>query len=116
MDTNISVNKIVGILAILVIALFSSISSFYINDEYERSIVTRLGETHKTTGPGLHFKIPFMDSVHTVNIKIQQIDYTDVPTVTLDGQTIMIDMTINHRIQPDSDSNLIALYEQFGSE
>lgn len=116
MSKNISVNKIVGIVAILVIALVTSMGSFYINDEYERSIVTRLGEINKTTGPGLHFKIPFVDSVHTANTKMQQIDYTNVPVATLDGQTITIDMTINHRIQPDSDANLIVLYEQFGDQ
>lgn len=99
----------------LLIAVIMLFSSFYINDEYERSIVTRMGEIHETTGPGFHWKAPFIDSVHKADTRMQQIDYNGVPVATLDGQSIGIDMTINHRIQPDNDANLAILYEQFGN-
>lgn len=111
-------NKVVGFVAVAVITAFVGMitlfSSFYVNDEYERAIVTRMGEFHETTGPGFHWKTPFIETVHTADTRMQQIDYSDVPVATLDGQSITIDMTINHRIQPDDEGNLEVLYEQFG--
>lgn len=113
--TNKQIIGIGGMVSVVVIAVILLFSSFYINDEYERSIVTRMGEIHETTGPGLHWKSPFIDSVHKADTRMQQIDYNGVPVATLDGQSIGIDMTINHRIQPDNDANLAILYEQFGN-
>lgn len=111
-------NKFVGFVAVAVVTTFVAVitlfSSFYVNDEYERAIVTRMGEFHDTTGPGFHWKTPFIETVHTADTRMQQIDYSDVPVATLDGQSITIDMTINHRIQPDNEGNLEVLYEQFG--
>lgn len=107
---------LVGLAVVALLSLVMLFSSFYVNDEYERAIVTRMGEVHETTGPGFHWKAPFLDSVHRADTRMQQIDYPNEPVATLDGQSITIDMTINHRIQPDDVANLAVLYEQFGQE
>lgn len=109
--------KIVGLGALAVaflIAIITVYSSFYQNDEYERAIITRMGEFHNTTGPGFHWKAPFVDTVHTADTRMQQRDYNNAVVATLDGQVIEIDLTVNHRIQPDNPANLATLYEQFG--
>lgn len=111
-NTNIVVAGIVG--TGLLLGTIAAFSSFYINDEYERSVVTRLGEIKETAGPGFHWKTPFVDSVYTADTRMQQRDYANTPVATLDGQVIHVDLTVNHRIQPENPSNLVVLYEQFG--
>ena len=39
---------------------------FYTVDANENAVVLRLGKYLKTTEPGLHFKIPFVDSIISV--------------------------------------------------
>jgi regulator of protease activity HflC (stomatin/prohibitin superfamily) len=89
------------------------LGSFYINSEYERTVVTRLGEINgPVSGPGLHFKVPFIDSAHTADIRISEINYPDELTASFDGQTITIDITINHQIL---EASVQTLYSDFGS-
>lgn len=103
-----------ALLFALVLGTITFFSSFYINEEYERAIVTRMGEFSDTTGPGFHWKAPFIDSVHQANTQMKQIDYANTQVATQDGQIIGVDLTINHRIRPDSNENLVILFEQFG--
>ena len=100
--------------AILAIVAFSALmGSFYINSEYERTVETRLGEIRgEVTGPGIQFKAPFIDSAHTADIRISEINYPQELTATDDGQAITIDITINHQILEPS---VKALYADFGS-
>tara|TARA_B100002052_G_scaffold219631_1_gene201618 strand:+ start:3842 stop:4816 length:975 start_codon:yes stop_codon:yes gene_type:complete len=47
------------------------ISSIYTVDANENAVILRLGKYHATTGPGLQFKIPFVDSVYKVKVDYQ---------------------------------------------
>ena len=44
---------------------------FYTVDANENAVVLRLGKFLHTTEPGLHFKIPFIDSIHKVKVDYQ---------------------------------------------
>ncbi|NOZ09257.1 MAG: FtsH protease activity modulator HflK [FCB group bacterium] len=68
---NLSIRKIIYIiLAILaVIVLFSS---FYTVEANENAVVLRFGKYTTTTGPGLHFKLPYgIDKVYPVKVDYQ---------------------------------------------
>ncbi|MBV36232.1 MAG: hypothetical protein CMP47_12410 [Rickettsiales bacterium] len=96
-----------------ILAFSALMGSFYINSEYERTVETRLGEINgEVTGPGLQFKAPFVDSAHTADIRISEINYPGEVTASYDGQTINIDITINHQILENS---VQTLYSDFGS-
>jgi membrane protease subunit HflK len=59
---------VAGILAVIFLG-----TSFYIVDQTEEAVVTRLGKYHITNGPGLHFKLPFgIDRQYAVNVKAVQ--------------------------------------------
>ncbi len=48
------------LLAVLALVVLSTAgTSFYMVDESEQAVITRLGKYYKTVGPGLQFKIPF---------------------------------------------------------
>jgi membrane protease subunit HflK len=61
-------------LGIIVIgALIFLFTSFYIVDQTEEAVITRFGRYHATTGPGLHFKLPFgIDRQYVVNVTTVQ--------------------------------------------
>jgi membrane protease subunit HflK len=82
-------------LAIAGIALLICFStSVYIIDQTEEAVVTRFGRYSSTTGPGLHFKIPFgIDRHYVVNVKTVQTEQFGFRTLksgissTYSGQT-----------------------------
>ena len=49
--------------ASFVIIGFLLISSIYTVDANENAVVLRFGSYSSTTGPGLHFKLPFIDVI-----------------------------------------------------
>ena len=87
--------------------------SFYINMDYEKTIVTRVGEISRTTGPGLNFKIPFAETAYTADMRIEEIN-VPFEVATKDNQIIGVVLTLNHRINGTDDGDLTNLYKQFG--
>jgi len=66
-------------LGILVLAGFSS---FYIVDETEQAVITRLGRYSGTVGSGLHTKLPFgIDKNYNVPVKVVQTEQFGFKTV-----------------------------------
>src|SRR5574344_188635 len=58
---------------VLIIALTTLGSSFFIVDETEQAVITRFGKYNKTTGPGLQFKLPLgIDKSYSVPVKVIQ--------------------------------------------
>lgn len=101
--------SITGLFALIVV-----MSGFYINDEYERGVVTRFGEFQEVTGPGIQFKIPFVDSVHKADTRLNSDDFT-TQVATQDGQSMGVTLTINHKILTDT-ASISNLYSQFGPQ
>jgi membrane protease subunit HflK len=77
-------NPGVIVLIIAVIgALIFLFTSFYIVDQTEEAVVTRFGRYTGTTGPGLHFKLPFgVDRQYIVNVKTVQTEQFGFRTVS----------------------------------
>lgn len=96
------------LLAILVIFLVNS--SYYTIQEEEQAVVCTFGEPKAVTTPGLHFKIPLIQSVTKVNTTIQgfSIGYDrendeDVSTpdslmITSDYNFIFVDFYAEYRV------------------
>ncbi len=49
----------IGLLALVLLLIIAAFSSFYIVDQKEEAVVLFMGKYTRTTGPGLHFKLPF---------------------------------------------------------
>jgi membrane protease subunit HflK len=57
-----------AIIVVLVLVFLGT--SFYIVDQAEEAVLTRFGKYLNTTGPGLHYKLPFgIDKPYVVNVK-----------------------------------------------
>jgi regulator of protease activity HflC (stomatin/prohibitin superfamily) len=86
-----------AVAAILAILLYI-ISPFYTVGEYERTVVTRFGQFDSLAGPGLHFRIPFVNGLETFPIGIQRMQKDHLNTYTVDNQELDALVTLNYRI------------------
>lgn len=62
------IGKILAIIAIIFLLSMAN-SLYYTINPGERGVVLRFGQYHKTTNPGLNFKIPMVDEVVKVDIE-----------------------------------------------
>jgi len=57
--------------AVIFLLIGMAINLFVI-DEGERAVVTRLGKVTTTWDSGIHVKVPFIESVHRYNVRVQK--------------------------------------------
>jgi regulator of protease activity HflC (stomatin/prohibitin superfamily) len=90
-----------GAAALLVLSLGQC--SFYTVAEQERAVLVTFGEAQRVVGPGLHFKVPYADSVMKVDTAIQSISQgpTKANTYTIDNQEIDAEFLVVFRIPED---------------
>ena len=86
-------------LAIAAIVLFIGWDSFYVVQEYEQGIVTRLGEfKYSFRTPGLTLKRPLVDSVTIMPKKVLGSDTPPAEYLTLDKKKLLADPISRWRI------------------
>jgi regulator of protease activity HflC (stomatin/prohibitin superfamily) len=108
---NAAIGGIVGIAFLGIVALSTVSGAFYIVDAGERGVVTRMGEIARTVEPGLGFKLPFIDSVHTFPVRSQNVTIENLESFTFDQQVATVEgVHIAYRI--DS-GNIRAVYEEY---
>ena len=104
---------ILGMLA--VVLFFASISLFTIN-QGQHAILLRLGrlvnlkpEKIMILGPGLHAKMPFIDSVLVFDTRILTVDIKSSRIVTKEKKDVIVDYFVKWRIE-----NLAQYYKDTG--
>jgi membrane protease subunit HflK len=72
-----------------ILAAWIALGSFYRVDAQERAVVQRFGRYVETTGPGLHFKLPWpIDAVE--RRKVEQINVIDISTSEGGNENLML--------------------------
>ena len=90
-------NKIIIILAVLVVILLSS--SLYTVNETQVAIKLRLGEIVAVENqPGLKFKTPFVNNVVTFDKRIQTLDSAAESFLTVEKKNVVVDSYVKWRI------------------
>jgi regulator of protease activity HflC (stomatin/prohibitin superfamily) len=67
--------------------------------EYDEGAFFRFGKYKKIIGPGLHFKIPFIDSVDTHTVVTTTMTLPAQSVVTKDGVSVVIKAQIKYEIE-----------------
>ena len=87
------IGAVVGILFILVI------TNVFVVQQSKAYVIERLGAFQSVQGVGLHFKVPFIDSIaRRVSLKEQVLDYPPQPVITKDNVTMQIDTVVYFQI------------------
>ena len=97
------VGAIVGVCAIIVF-----FSTYYSVGQYERGVLTRFGKIVEVSEPGLHFKVPFVNSVEFYRTDISNLTnpvisgkQESVNTYTIDNQEVDVVFNLFYRVPPD---------------
>ncbi|ACI52125.1 band 7 protein [Gluconacetobacter diazotrophicus PA1 5] len=92
-----------GVIAIGGLVILSLLSgSGYTIDQKNIGVVTRFGAVSRTAGPGLHFKLPWIESVTEYSTAIQQVEIQKSEVFTADNQGVDVTMLVQFAV-PDSD-------------
>jgi regulator of protease activity HflC (stomatin/prohibitin superfamily) len=97
-----------GLLVGLVV-VYALFASWYTVDQGERAVVLRLGAIVGEAGPGLHFKIPWINSVHKITVQNQNRRYTTLEAYSRDQQSANLTVSVTFMASDPS-----AIYEQYG--
>ncbi|MDY6911209.1 MAG: protease modulator HflC [Chloroflexota bacterium] len=82
---------IIAVVAVIVVLILLT-QSLYTIDETKQVIVLQLGKYQQTvTQPGLHAKIPFIQSVKTLDNRVMMSDAPSTSYLTLDKKNLVVD-------------------------
>lgn len=101
-----------GIFAVALIVLSGLFGSFYTIDAGDRGVILRNGKVIGTADPGLHFKLPFVDDVKTVDVRDGVRTFDNLAAYSKDQQTATMRVTVNYRVLEDS---VAQVYSTYGS-
>lgn len=87
------------LIGILIVALVLASQCIFIVHQTEKALVIQLGDpVDKIFGPGLHFKLPFIQNVVTFDGRILDYDARAAEALTSDKKTIVLDNYARWRI------------------
>ena len=72
---------------------------FYTVKQWEKTAIMRFGKIVKLSGPGLHFKVPFIDTTIPVDLRTQTVDLRRQSAITKDNISIVIDAVVFMKIE-----------------
>lgn len=102
-------NYLIAALAPLALAL----AGLRIVQEYERSVVFRLGRFSRIAGPGLFWIIPIIERTITLDLRTRTVDIEQQETITKDSVTINVNAVLWYKIC-DPKKAVLAV-EKYGS-
>jgi regulator of protease activity HflC (stomatin/prohibitin superfamily) len=92
----LAAHPLFALLAIAAVILF--ILSIRVANQYERSVVFRLGKFNRTAGPGLYFIWPFIEWLTKLDLRTVTADVEQQEGITRDNVPIKVDAVIWFRI------------------
>lgn len=95
------------IIAIIIVLIFLSFGSIFVVKEGNRGIVIQFGKVKRDSAtnetivyePGLHFKLPFLDTVRVLDARIQTLDDAPDRFVTSEKKDLIVDSYVKWRIK-----------------
>jgi regulator of protease activity HflC (stomatin/prohibitin superfamily) len=85
---------IIGFVALLLLA-----GSLYVVKQWQKVAVIRFGRIIKIVNTGLHFKVPLIDSIQRVDLRMQTVDLRGQSAITKDNISVGIDAVVFMRIE-----------------
>lgn len=92
--------------------LLTFLGSFYTVDQGTRGVQLRNGAVTGIAQPGLHMKLPFIDTVKFISVQNQTQSYGALEAYSRDQQPATMRVSVSFHIP---DSEVKALYSQYGS-
>ena len=104
------ISGIVALIVILVLVILG-FGSLYTVRQTEQALVVRLGEPVRVvTEPGLNFKVPFIDSVISIDKRILDLENPAQKLIANDQRRLVVDAFARYKIK-----NALRFYQSIGS-
>jgi membrane protease subunit HflC len=104
------VSGIVALIVLLVVIIVG-FSSLYTVRQTEQALVVRLGEPVRVvTDPGLNVKVPFIDSVISIDKRILDLENPAQEVIAFDQRRLVVDAFARYKIK-----NALRFYQSIGS-
>jgi regulator of protease activity HflC (stomatin/prohibitin superfamily) len=97
-----------------IIALLVILSSIYVVKQWEKVAVIRFGKIVKIVQTGLHFKIPFVDSIQRVDLRMQTVDLKGQLAITKDNISVGIDAVVFMKIE-DAEKLILKIKDYYNA-
>jgi len=92
-------NKSLGIIILAGVVLILGLFSFFTVDEREKAILLSLGQIKETKfEPGMHFKIPFINSVRKFDGRVLTMDAEPETFLTVEKKNVVVDAFVKWQI------------------
>jgi regulator of protease activity HflC (stomatin/prohibitin superfamily) len=90
---------VIVVIVVLVLAFIFLSASIRVVTEYERSVFFRLGHVRPDAkGPGVIFRIPVLDRLVKVTLRVEVVDIPPQAVITKDNVTIQVDAVVYFQV------------------
>ena len=104
MDSPFSFVFLILLFIAVLIGLGTLLGSFFTINTAERGIVERFNKFCRVAGPGLSLKIPFIEAVHKVDMRVQELPFK-IETKTKDNVFVVIPVSVQYQVLADKVSD-----------
>lgn len=88
-----------GVIFLIVVALVAARAALFVVPEYQRVVFFRFGRVlGSSKGPGLIRRIPIVDRVVKVNLRVEVVDIPSQAVITQDNVTIQVDAVVYFQV------------------
>ncbi|HTQ14571.1 MAG TPA: prohibitin family protein [Rhizomicrobium sp.] len=102
--------SLVFFVIVAMLAIYAVFSTSYTVDQGERAVLLRFGQAVGVEGPGLHFKLPFVESVVKMSVREQKEDFK-TEAYSQDQQPANVQVSVNYRLP---EGNVMDVYTRYG--
>ena len=96
--------KTIIAVGLLLVAFLVFSQAAYKVDETQFVVITRFGEIQEVTrAPGLHFKVPFVESVSRLDNRLLRVDVAPAGFPDVENQFLDIDAYVRYRLRPTTE-------------
>jgi regulator of protease activity HflC (stomatin/prohibitin superfamily) len=94
-----SIGSIVLVVVPIIIVAIMGLSCVRVIKQSKIGIIMRLGKFRKVADTGVHFLVPFIDSMsYVIDLRENVIDFPPQPVITKDNVTMQIDTVVYYRV------------------
>src|ERR1700739_149847 len=104
MDSPASYMILILVIVIAFIALGALLGSFFTINTAERGVVERFNKFSRIAGPGLSLKLPYAETVHRVDMRVQELPFK-IETKTKDNVFVVIPVSVQYQVLADKVSD-----------
>lgn len=100
MDNPAAMMILILVVIVAFIVLGALLGSFFTINTAERGVVERFNKFSRIAGPGLSLKVPFAETVHRVDMRVQELPFK-IETKTSDNVFVVIPVSVQYQVLAD---------------